>query len=382
MEKLAFLVDDSKSARIVLSRLLKKNGFDQVEMAESGEQALEQLKNTTPDAIFVDFLMDGMDGLETINEIKKDPRFVSTPVVMCTANEGDEYVRAAVDHGALGILAKPPTDQSLGEIIDMIEKHQQEEAAKVAAKAAVPLVEEVPAAEQTPSEAPVAVPVGFRESDVRRIAAEVANEEFQTAARQAEQVAEGMLERLLSEKLDRAVAAYLGEHLKSLVNDLVASRLEAVKPPQIDLDDLRSQVVQEVNSELEEFVRQLNQRTVEGLIETSIYEQITEVASDFSKRLQESEQRILERVPEKNEMINHIRVVTEGSLEAQVRETATQVAQEISNSVATETVEMLLDQRLSHQTPPQEKSKSSLRWIIGLLALAAAGVGAYFYLLL
>jgi CheY-like chemotaxis protein len=382
MEKLAFLVDDSKSARIVLSRLLKKNGFDQVEMAESGEQALEQLKNTTPDAIFVDFLMDGMDGLETINEIKKDPRFVSTPVVMCTANEGDEYVRAAVDHGALGILAKPPTDQSLGEIIDMIEKHQQEEAAKVAAKAAVPLVEEVPAAEQTPSEAPVAVPVGFRESDVRRIAAEVANEEFQTAARQAEQVAEGMLERLLSEKLDRAVAAYLGEHLKSLVNDLVASRLEAVKPPQIDLDDLRSQVVQEVNSELEEFVRQLNQRTVEGLIETSIYEQITEVASDFSKRLQESEQRILERVPEKNEMINHIRVVTEGSLEAQVRETATQVAQEISNSVATETVEMLLDQRLSHQTPPQEKSKGFLRWIIGLLALAAAGVGAYFYLLL
>jgi YesN/AraC family two-component response regulator len=296
---------------------------------------------------------------------------------MCTANEGDEYVRAAVDHGALGILAKPPTDQSLGEIINMIEKHQQEEAAKVA----VPLVEEVPAAVQTPTEASVAVPVGLSESDVRRVAAEVANEEFQTAARQAEQAAEGMLERLLSEKLDRAVAAYLDEHLKPLVKDLVASRLETVKPPQIDLEDLRSQVVHEVNSGLEEFVRQLNQRTVEGLIEASIYEQITEVANDFSQRLQDSEQRILERVPEKNEMINHIRVVTEGSLEAQVRETATQVAQEISNSVATETVEILLDQRLSHQTPPQESSNSSLGWIVGLLALAAAGVGAYFYLL-
>jgi CheY-like chemotaxis protein len=382
MEKLAFLVDDSKSARIVLSRLLKKNGFDQVEMAESGEEALEQLKNTTPDAIFVDFLMDGMDGLETINEIKKDPRFVSTPVVMCTANEGDEYVRAAVDHGALGILAKPPTDQSLGEIIAMIEKHQQEVEAKLAAEAEVPLVEEVPAAVQTPSEAPVAVAAGLSEADVRRIVAEVANQELaQTAARQAEQTAEGVLERLLSEKLDSAVAAYLDEHLKPLVEGLVASRLEAVKPPEIDLDDLRSQVVQEINSDLEEFVRQLNQRTVEGLIEASIYEQITEVASDFSQRLQDSEQRILEQVPEKNEMINHIRVVTEGSLEAQVRETATQVAQEISNSVATETVEMLLDQRLAHQSPPEPDSKSSLGWLVGLLVVAAAGASAYFYLL-
>ncbi|MCG7955894.1 MAG: response regulator, partial [Candidatus Thiodiazotropha endolucinida] len=104
MSKQAFLVDDSKSARIVLSRMLKKSGFDGVEMAESGEEALERLQTLTPDAIFVDFLMEGIDGLETITEIKKDPRFDATPIVMCTANEGDEYVRAAVDHGALGIL--------------------------------------------------------------------------------------------------------------------------------------------------------------------------------------------------------------------------------------------------------------------------------------
>ncbi|MEJ2395611.1 MAG: hypothetical protein P8Z77_12750, partial [Candidatus Thiodiazotropha sp.] len=108
---------------------------------------------------------------------------------------------------------------------------------------------------------------------------------------------------------------------------------------------------------------------------------ITEVASDFSQRLHDSEQRILEQVPEKNEMINHIRVVTEGSLEALVQETATQVAQEISNSVATETVETLLDQRLAHQSPPEPDSKSSLGWLVGLLVVAAAGASAYFYLL-
>ncbi len=382
MVKQAFLVDDSKSARIVLSRLLKKNGFDQVDMAESGEEALEQLKNITPDAIFVDFLMDGMDGLETITEIKKDPRFVATPVVMCTANEGDEYVRAAVDHGALGILAKPPTDQSLGEIIAMIEQHQQEAAANDAVQPVSEPAETVEIAPVQPA-APAAVsPVGLDEAAVRRIAAEVAGERAdQIATRRAEEVAAEMATRMVAERVEAAVSAYLDENLEAVVVRLVEQRLAAFKPPEVDLEDLRSQVVQEVNSDLEEFVRQLNQRTVEGLIEASIYEQITEVANDFSQRLKDSERRIIQQVPEKNEMIEHIRVVTEGSLEAQVRETATHVAQEISNSVATETVETLLDQHLAHQALAQQSRKSPLGWILGLLALAAAGVGAYFYLL-
>ncbi len=383
MVKQAFLVDDSKSARIVLSRLLKKNGFDQVEMAESGEQALEQLKDITPDAIFVDFLMDGMDGLETITEIKKDPRFVATPVVMCTANEGDEYVRAAVDHGALGILAKPPTDQSLGEIIAMIEQHQQEVAANDAAQ---PVSEPVVAVEIAPAQAASPAPVvqaGLDEATVRRIAAEVAGQRVeQIATRRAEEVAAEMAARMIGERVESAVSAFLDENLEAVVVRLVEQRLAAFKPPEVDLEDLRSQVVQEVNSDLEEFVRQLNQRTVEGLIEASIYEQINEVANDFAQRLADTQRRILEQVPEKNEMIEHIRVVTEGSLEAQVRETATQVAQEISNSVATETVETLLDQHLAHQSLAQESHKSPLGWILGLLALTAAGVGAYFYLLL
>lgn len=384
MVKQAFLVDDSKSARIVLSRLLKKNGFDEVAMAESGEEALEQLKTHTPDAIFVDFLMDGMDGLETITEIKKDPRFSATPVVMCTANEGDEYVRAAVDHGALGILAKPPTDQSLGEIIDLIEEHQREVAANDEAEpSSEPAEAEVVAAEES---VPVAASVaaGLDEEAVRRIAIQVAEGSVgEIAARRAEQVAEELISRQLAERLDSAVKAYLDEHLVSLVGNHVEQRLAAFEVPKVDTEDLRSQVVQEVNGDLEEFVRQLNQRTVEGLIEASIHEQISELAGDFSQRLSDSEQRIMQQVPEKNEMIDHIRVVTEGSMEAHVQETASQVAQEVSNSVATETVETLLDQHLAHQAmaQAQSQSKSPMGWILGLVVVAAAGVGAYLYFL-
>ncbi|MES9924788.1 MAG: response regulator [Candidatus Thiodiazotropha endolucinida] len=379
MSKQAFLVDDSKSARIVLSRMLKKSGFDGVEMAVSGEEALERLKESTPDAIFVDFLMDGMDGLETITEIKKDPRFSHTPVVMCTANEGDEYVQAAVEHGALGILAKPPTDESLGVIIDLIEQHQQEVAAtsETAPDQAVEAEGAAEAAE--PAAEVVVMQSGLSDEDVRRIAKEVA---LQAAEKTARQAAEEAIAETLADRIENTVQAYLDSKLEPMIVSVVERGLKEVEPQSVDTEALRESVVEKVNQDLDEFVRQLNQRTVGDLIEASIYSQMKELDDDISQRLQEQEQQILNQVPEKNDMIEHIRVITEGSLEAQVHETATQVAGEIANSVATETVESLLDQHLAHQAleSQHKKSKMPIMVVLGLGLLAVAGAAAFMLL--
>ncbi|MEW8328262.1 MAG: response regulator [Candidatus Thiodiazotropha sp.] len=376
MSKQAFLVDDSKSARIVLSRMLKKSGFDGVEMAESGEEALEKLKATTPDAIFVDFLMDGMDGLETITEIKKDPRFTDTPVVMCTANEGDEYVRAAVDHGALGILAKPPTDESIGKIIDLIEQHQMEVASSLEAESA-PADEAAGAAAEAVEAAveSVVMQSGLSDEDVRRIAAEVASRSAEEVARKAVEKAVG---ESLAARVDGAVQAYLDARLEGLVAAILKHALQDVETEQIDSESLRDSVVQQVNQDLDEFVRQLNQRTVGDLIQSSIYNQMNELSEELTERMKDQEARILSQVPEKNDMIEHIRVITEGSLEAQVHETASQVAGEVANHVATETVEGMLDQHLAHQAmeSQQQQSKSPLWIILGLGVLAVAGIAA------
>ncbi|MEW8467482.1 MAG: response regulator [Candidatus Thiodiazotropha sp.] len=376
MSKQAFLVDDSKSARIVLSRMLKKSGFDGVEMAESGEEALEKLKATTPDAIFVDFLMDGMDGLETITEIKKDPRFTDTPVVMCTANEGDEYVRAAVDHGALGILAKPPTDESIGKIIDLIEQHQMEVASSLEAESA-PADEAAGAAAEAVEAAveSVVMQSGLSDEDVRRIAAEVASRSAEEVARKAVEKAVG---ESLAARVDGAVQAYLDARLEGLVAAMLKHALQDVETEQIDSESLRDSVVQQVNQDLDEFVRQLNQRTVGDLIQSSIYNQMNELSEELTERMKDQEARILSQVPEKNDMIEHIRVITEGSLEAQVHETASQVAGEVANHVATETVEGMLDQHLAHQAmeSQQQQSKSPLWIIFGLGVLAVAGIAA------
>jgi len=111
--KSALVVDDSKSARVILSRMLEKYDIE-VDMAESAEQALEYLKHNRPDAIFMDHLMPGMDGLQAVKAIKGNPQTATIPIMMYTSQEGELYVGQARALGAMGVLPKQvrPVDVS------------------------------------------------------------------------------------------------------------------------------------------------------------------------------------------------------------------------------------------------------------------------------
>jgi CheY-like chemotaxis protein len=111
--KRALVVDDSKSARVILSRMLEKYDIE-VDMAESAEQAIEYLKSYRPDAIFMDHLMPGMDGLQAVQAIKGNPQTAMIPIMMYTSQEGELYVGQARALGALGVLPKQvrPVDVS------------------------------------------------------------------------------------------------------------------------------------------------------------------------------------------------------------------------------------------------------------------------------
>jgi CheY-like chemotaxis protein len=111
--KRALVVDDSKSARVILSRMLEKYDIE-VDMAESAEQAIEYLKHDRPDAIFMDHLMPGMDGLQAVQAIKGNPQTAMIPIMMYTSQEGELYVGQARALGALGVLPKQvrPVDVS------------------------------------------------------------------------------------------------------------------------------------------------------------------------------------------------------------------------------------------------------------------------------
>jgi CheY-like chemotaxis protein len=111
--KRALVVDDSKSARVILSRMLEKYDIE-VDMAESAEQAIEYLKNNRPDAIFMDHLMPGMDGLQAVKAIKSNALTATIPIMMYTSQEGELYVGQARALGAMGVLPKQvrPVDVS------------------------------------------------------------------------------------------------------------------------------------------------------------------------------------------------------------------------------------------------------------------------------
>ncbi len=111
--KLALVVDDSKSARVILSRMLEKYDIG-VDTAESAEQAIEYLKQNRPDAIFMDHLMPGMDGLQAVQAIKGNPQTAMIPIMMYTSQEGELYVGQARALGAMGVLPKQvrPVDVS------------------------------------------------------------------------------------------------------------------------------------------------------------------------------------------------------------------------------------------------------------------------------
>ncbi len=103
--KRALVVDDSKSARIVLSRMLEKYAIE-VDAAESAEAALEYLRANRPDVIFMDHMMPGMDGLQAVRQIKSNPEIATIPIMMYTSQEGELYAGQARALGAVGVLPK------------------------------------------------------------------------------------------------------------------------------------------------------------------------------------------------------------------------------------------------------------------------------------
>ena len=105
MRKTALVVDDSKTARNVLSKILEAHDLD-VATAESAEDAIEYLSDSRPDIIFMDHEMPGMDGLEAVSAIKDNPATATIPIMMYTAQQGELFVGQARALGAIGVLPK------------------------------------------------------------------------------------------------------------------------------------------------------------------------------------------------------------------------------------------------------------------------------------
>ena len=104
MSKNILVVDDDKILRTSLATGLRRAGFDAI-TAESAKEATEILSRIKADAIVLDRMMDGTDGLTFLKQIRLNGN--TTPVIMLTALSGPENAIAGLSGGADDYMAKP-----------------------------------------------------------------------------------------------------------------------------------------------------------------------------------------------------------------------------------------------------------------------------------
>ena len=115
----ALVVDDSRSARAFLTRILERYELA-VDGVDSAEQALSYLAQQRPDVIFMDHLMPGMDGFQALTAIKNNPRTATIPIMMYTSQEGELYLSQARALGAIGVLPKQIKHADLSKALDQL----------------------------------------------------------------------------------------------------------------------------------------------------------------------------------------------------------------------------------------------------------------------
>ncbi len=98
------IIDDEAPIRRVLRDILENENY-QVDDASSGMEALQQIKEQEFDAIFCDIKMDGMDGIETLEAIRKES---DVPVIMLSGHGTIETAVEAIKKGAFDFIPKPP----------------------------------------------------------------------------------------------------------------------------------------------------------------------------------------------------------------------------------------------------------------------------------
>lgn len=112
------IVDDDEVNLDVLVECLKDESYELIQ-AHDGAQALDLFRNDPKgfDAMVLDRMMPGMDGLEVIAELKADERFKWTPVVMQTAAASPDEICEGCEAGVFFYLTKPFEQQTLLRIV-------------------------------------------------------------------------------------------------------------------------------------------------------------------------------------------------------------------------------------------------------------------------
>ena len=117
----ALVIDDSAAIRKQLELELRDAGIT-ADFAESGEVALEKIKETQYDLVFLDIIMPGIDGYETCKTMRATSEYKKTPIIMLSGKTSPLDEVQGVIAGATTYLTKPVKSAMLQETLNRVTK--------------------------------------------------------------------------------------------------------------------------------------------------------------------------------------------------------------------------------------------------------------------
>jgi len=114
------VVDDYATMRRIIRNLLNQIGFQKIEEASDGADALTKLRAGQFGLVISDWNMEPMTGLQLLKEVRADIRLKGTPFIMVTAESKTENVVAAKEAGVNNYIVKPFNAETLKKKIESV----------------------------------------------------------------------------------------------------------------------------------------------------------------------------------------------------------------------------------------------------------------------
>ncbi|MCL8027707.1 response regulator [Nocardioides bruguierae] len=122
----ALIIDDSRTMRAIIARIVTELGFETTE-AENGQEALDVLEGgLVPDICLIDWNMPLMDGYTFVTRVRNEPRWRNVTLMMVTTESEHSQIVRALAAGAHEYLIKPFTPDSIVEKLELLGLAAQE----------------------------------------------------------------------------------------------------------------------------------------------------------------------------------------------------------------------------------------------------------------
>ena len=118
------VVDDNAHMRKLVTTILQAFGVVQIYEADNGQRAWTVVRESNPDVIVADWVMDGMSGIELVQMLRSNPQSPNpfVPVIMLTGHNSLDHVMQARDAGVNEFIAKPVSVKTMmSRLVSVIE---------------------------------------------------------------------------------------------------------------------------------------------------------------------------------------------------------------------------------------------------------------------